>query len=195
MSHPYQAKSMRSRMLGGELYCAADAELTEMRDRAQMLLHNFNNMLPTEFQQQRALIKDLFGSIGNDFEIRPNFRCDYGSNIHVGDGFYANFDCTILDCNEVRIGDRCFLAPKVQIYTAGHPIDAKARGQGWEYASPIEIGDDVWLGGGVIVCPGVTIGSGTIVGAGSVVTKDLPSRVVAVGNPCRVIRELAPGPS
>lgn len=182
-------------MLAGELYLATDGELSQLRDRAQRLLHQFNQTSPTDIQQQQSLIQDLFGSIGSGFEIRPNFRCDYGSNIYIGDRFYANFDCTILDCNEVRIGDRCFLAPKVQIYTAGHPLDPKARGEGWEYALPITIGDDVWIGGGAIVCPGVTIGSGATIGAGSVVTKDLPAHVVAVGNPCRVIRELPPAPS
>lgn len=181
---------MLDRMLAGDLYLANDPELIEMRDRAQQLLYQFNQLLPEATAQQETIIKTLFGSIGSGFEIRPAFRCDYGSNIHAGDNLYVNFDCVILDCNIVRLGHNCFLAPKVQIYTATHPLDSKQRSAGWEYALPITIGNDVWIGGGAILCPGVSIGDGTTIGAGSVVTQDLPSGVVAAGNPCRIIREL-----
>ncbi|MGB7414349.1 MAG: sugar O-acetyltransferase [Thermosynechococcaceae cyanobacterium] len=139
---------------------------------------------------QKTLIKTLFGSIGDGFTIRPSFQCDYGSNIYAGDNLYINFDCVILDCNIVKIGNNCFLAPKVQIYTATHPLNPGDRASGWEYALPITIGNDVWIGGGAILCPGVTIGNKTVIGAGSVVTKAMPSQVVAAGNPCRVIRQL-----
>lgn len=180
---------MLHRMLSGDRYLASEPELTQMRDRAQQLLHQINNSPPNSSAQQ-TLIKTLFGNIGSNSEIRPNFRCDYGSNIYAGDNLYINFDCVILDCAPVRLGHRCLLGPKVQIYTATHPLDPAERAEGWEYALPITLGNDVWIGGGAIICPGITIGDGTTIGAGSVVTKDLPPKVVAAGNPCCILREL-----
>ncbi|MBE7380917.1 MAG: sugar O-acetyltransferase [Leptolyngbya sp. SIO1E4] len=181
---------MRERMLSGELYLARDPELVAMLSRAQRLLHAFNTSHPDEIPQQQALMKDLFGALGKEFEIKPPFRCDYGVHIFAGERLFINYDCVILDCNTVRLGDRVLLGPKVQIYTATHPLDPAERIGGWEAALPIEIGNDVWIGGGAIICPGVTVGDGSTIGAGSVVTRDVPPGVFAAGNPCRVIREL-----
>ena len=122
--------------------------------------------------------------------VEQTFHCDYGCHIHVGEDFYANYDCTIIDVCEVRIGDNVFLAPKVGIYTAGHPIDAGVRNSGLEFGAPVTIGDNVWIGGNAVINPGVTIGSNVVIGSGSVVTKDIPDNVIAVGNPCRVLREI-----
>lgn len=177
-------------MLAGELYIAADPELSEMNHRAQRLLHTFNHSPPDAVEARQSIMQKLFGTYGQNAAIKPPFYCDYGSHIHVGAELFVNHDCTILDCNTVRIGDRVLLGPKVQIYTATHPLNPAERLGGWEYALPIEIGDDVWIGGGAIICPGVMIGAGSTIGAGSVVTKDIPPMVVAAGNPCRVIRRL-----
>ena len=183
-------KTEREKMLSNELYLATDEELTRMQLAAARLLDRFNSSQPEEIEGQKAIISRLFGKIGANFTLRPPFHCDYGCHIFAGDNLYINFDCTILDCNEVHIGNNVLLAPKVQIYTGYHPIDPNLRLSGKELAAPVNIGDNVWLGGGVIVCPGVTIGSNTTIGAGSVVTKDIPNNVVAVGNPCRVIKSV-----
>ena len=184
------SKSEREKMLAGEGYVAIDAELGAMNAKAQELLFRFNNSHPIESKKREEIIRKLFGSVGKNCIVKQPFFCDYGSNIFVGENFFANYDCVILDCNEVRIGNDVMFAPKVQIYTAYHPLDPEIRRTQLEYAAPIVIGDDVWLGGGVIVCPNVEIGAGTTVGAGSVVTKSIPPRVFAAGNPCRVIREI-----
>jgi maltose O-acetyltransferase len=180
-------KTEKEKMLNNELYLATDAELTRMQSRANQLIHRFNISAPDATQQQQ-IISQLLGRIGTNFWIRPPFYCDYGCHIFAGDNLIINFDCTILDCNEVYLGNNVLLAPKVQIYTAYHPTDPNLRLSGKELAAPVTIGDNVWLGGGVIVCPGVSIGSNTTIGAGSVVTKDIPSNVVAVGNPCQIIK-------
>lgn len=177
-------------MLAGEPYIATDPELLEMLMRAQRLLHSFNNSPPDASRERQGLIKELFGAIGDNSEVKPPFRCDYGTNIYAGERLFINYDCVILDCNTVRFGDRVLLGPKVQIYTATHPVEPDQRNEGWEYALPITIGNDVWIGGGVIICPGVTISDGSTIGAGSVVTRNIPPNVVAAGNPCRVIRNL-----
>lgn len=177
-------------MLAGEGYFASAAELGAMHARARELLHVFNHLPPSAKTESEAVVKELFGAVGKNCVIRPPFFCDYGSYIYAGDNFFANYDCVILDCNEVRIGDNVMLAPKVQIYTAFHPLEPEIRRTELEFAEPITIGDNVWIGGGAIVCPNVRIGEGTTVGAGSVVTKDVPPRVFAAGNPCRVIREI-----
>jgi maltose O-acetyltransferase len=179
-------KTEKEKMLNNELYLATDEELTRMQFIASQLLHRFN-FSHSEAQQQQ-IISELFGKIGTNLRIRPPFYCDYGCHIFAGDNLLINFDCTILDCNEVYLGNNVLLAPKVQIYTAYHPTDPSLRLSGRELAAPVTIGDNVWLGGGVIVCPGVSIGSNTTIGAGSVVTKDIPSDAIAVGNPCRVIK-------
>lgn len=181
-------KSEREKMLDGELYLATDAELTQMLSYARKLMHKFNFADYSETSDRSPVISNLFGKIGDNFTVRPPFYCDYGCHIFAGHNLYINYDCTILDCNYVHLGNNVLIAPKVQIYTAHHPTEPQIRLTGKELASPVVIGDNVWLGGGVIVCPGVTIGNNVTVGAGSVVTKDLPDNVVAVGNPCRVIK-------
>lgn len=183
-------KTAREKMLDNEPYMATDPELEGMYKKAQDLLRAFNLSLPDENGKRREIVQDLFGSIGQVFEVKPPFRCDYGCHIYAKENLYINYDCIILDCNKVCIGNNVLLAPKVQIYTAYHPLDPETRRSGLEMAAPITIGDDVWIGGGAILCPGVKIGNNTTIGAGSVVTKDIPANVVAAGNPCRVMRSL-----
>ncbi|MEM7761905.1 MAG: sugar O-acetyltransferase [Cyanobacteria bacterium P01_A01_bin.40] len=181
-------KTEREKMLNNELYLATDLELVTMQLKAQKLLHRLNFCAPDKLDEQKKIILSLLGAIGHNFTIRPPFYCDYGCHIAAGDNLYINYDCTILDCNRVQLGNNVLLATKVQIYTAYHPTDPELRLSGKELAAPVTIGDNVWLGGGVIVCPGVNIGSNVTIGAGSVVTKDIPDNVIAVGNPCRVIK-------
>lgn len=180
----------RELMVSGALYKADDKELVELRLNARRLTRLFNATTEEELDKRRELLGQLLGSMGKGAYIEPTFRCDYGCNIHVGDCFYANFDCVILDVAPVHMGSHVFLAPGVGIYTAGHPIDAGVRNEELEFGKPITIGDDVWIGGNVTINPGVTIGSDVVIGSGSVVTKDIPSHVVAAGNPCRVIRSI-----
>lgn len=183
-------KTAREKMLANEPYLATDPELERMRRKAQGLLDIFNLSLVDEDEKRRRILRALFGSVGQIFEVRLPFHCDYGCHIFAKENLYINFDCVILDCNEVRMGSNVMLAPKVQIYTAYHPLDPQIRRSGLEMAAPITIGDDVWIGGGAIICPGITIGNNTTIGAGSIVTKDIPANVIAVGNPCRVIKDL-----
>ena len=180
----------RQKMLAGELYRASDPELVAMRNRCRDVTAGYNSTRSSDVDVRRALLNRILGKMSPVIEIEPPFRCDYGVNIFLGDRFYANFGCILLDCAEIRIGDDCFLAPNVQIYTAHHPLDASTRNSGLELASPVTIGNSVWIGGGAIILPGVTIGDGAVIGAGSVVTRDVPANVVAAGNPCRVIREI-----
>jgi maltose O-acetyltransferase len=180
----------KAKMLAGELYLATDPELVAADLRAQNLLFRFNLTPPDARDERRALLVDLFGSFGDSAVVRPSFRCDYGSNITIGEGTFINYDCVFLDCNCIVIGREVQIAPRVQIYTATHPLDPATRRSSLEFALPVVVHDGVWLGGGVIVCPGVTIGENTVVGAGSVVTRDLPAGVLAVGNPCRVLRPI-----
>jgi maltose O-acetyltransferase len=177
-------------MLAGELYLATDPQLVAEDLRAQNLLYHFNLTRPDAAQERRALLVELFDTFAPGAVLKPSFRCDYGSNISIGEDAFVNYDCVFLDCNRITIGREVQIAPRVQIYTATHPLDAVTRRSKLEFALPVVIKDGAWLGGGVIVCPGVTIGENTVVGAGSVVTRDLPDRVLAVGNPCRVLRSL-----
>lgn len=177
-------------MLAGELYLATDPQLVAEDQRAQELLFRFNMTRPDAGDERRALLTELFNAFGTGAVLKPPFRCDYGSNISIGEATFINYDCVFLDCNRIIIGREVQIAPRVQIYTATHPLDAGTRRSNLEFALPVVIKDGVWLGGGAIVCPGVTIGENTVVGAGSVVTRDLPSGVLAVGNPCRVLRSL-----
>ena len=177
-------------MLAGEPYIAADPELGQMHVQAQTLLHRFNTSEPTATHERQELIRHLFGAVGAGCEVKPPFFCDYGCHIFAGDRLFINYDCVILDCNVVRFGSNVLLGPKVQIYTAYHPLEPELRRTLVEMAAPITIGDNVWIGGGAIICPGVQVGAGSTIGAGSVVTRDIPARVFAAGNPCRVIREL-----
>lgn len=181
-------RSERELMLAGELYWAGDAELVALRRRARRLTRAFNQTTEEEPEERRRLLTELFGAVGPRVEVEPSFRCDYGFNIYAGDNLFMNFGCVLLDCAPIRIGANCLMAPNVHLYAATHPAEPEVRATGRELARPITIGDDVWLGGGVIVCPGVTIGDGCVIGAGSVVTRDVPSRSIAAGNPCRVIR-------
>lgn len=183
---------MRERMLAGELYIADDPELARDADRALALCHRYNTMDPTDAHGRHDLLRGLLGVFGPDSEIRPPFRCDYGYQTSIGARTFANFGLLSLDVATVTIGDDVQMGPNVQLLTPTHPVEPGPRRDKWEAAQPIVIGNNVWLGGGVIVCPGVTIGENTVVGAGAVVVRDLPANVVAVGNPARVVRQLTP---
>ncbi|MGI8803663.1 MAG: sugar O-acetyltransferase [Solirubrobacteraceae bacterium] len=185
--------AMRDRMLRGELYIAEDPDLAADYVRAQDLVDRFNATGAAAGDERTRLLRSLLGSLGAGVVIRPSFRCDYGKQIAIGDGTFVNFDCVMLDVAPITIGEACQLATRVQLLTATHPIDPAPRRRGWESARPITIGDNVWLGGGAIVCPGVTIGDDTVVGAGAVVTRDLPAGVVALGVPARVHRAIGEG--
>lgn len=181
---------MRERMLAGELYIADDPDLARESKRAQQLAHRVNTMDPTDHDERHRLLAELLGGFGEGSEIRPPLQCDYGYQTRIGARTFANWGLILLDVATITIGDDVQIGPNVQLLTATHPLDPAPRRDKWEAAEPIVIGDNVWLGGGVIVCPGVTIGADTVVGAGSVVTRDLPSGVIAVGSPARVLREL-----
>lgn len=169
-----------------------NAELLRLRHEAAKLLFRYNHLNPEQKEERHAILKKLLGKSGNECTILPNFHCDYGFNIEIGEYFFANVNLVILDGAKVSIGDHVFIAPNVGIYTAGHPLDAKQRRQGLEYALPVTIGNDVWIGGGSNILPGVTIGNNVVIGAGSVVTHDIPDNSLAFGNPCRVIRSFNP---
>ncbi len=180
--------SEREKMLAGELYDASDPELAEARMLAREHCHAINTSEPRDEDLRRGILEKWFGSGGDSVWLEPPFRCDYGTNIFLGEKVYFNFDCVILDVCEVRIGNNVFIAPGVHIYTATHPLDAELR-RTQEFGKPVTIGSDVWIGGKAIICPGVLIGDRSVIGAGSVVTKDVPSGVVVAGNPAKVIRE------
>ncbi|WP_330949437.1 sugar O-acetyltransferase [Virgibacillus sp. MG-45] len=180
----------KEKMIQGKPYQAFGDELFQERQYAKELLYQCNTLPPTEVTQRHDLLKKLLGKVGENLYVEPPFRCDYGYNIAVGNNFYANYNCTILDCAPVTIGNNVMLAPNVSVFTAGHPVHYEPRNAGWEHALPITIGNNVWIGGGAIINPGVSIGDNTVIGSGSVVTKDIPANVVAVGNPCRVIRKI-----
>lgn len=182
--------SMRDRMLAGELYIADDPVLTQESRRAMDLMEAINRTSAADSALRRRLFTDLLGGYGEGAEIRPPFYCDYGWQTHVGARTFANFGLTVLDVATVRIGEDVQIGPHVQLLTATHPLPPEPRRAKWERAEPIVIEDNVWLGGGVIVCPGVTVGRNSVVGAGSVVTKDVPPDVLAVGSPARVVRSL-----
>lgn len=183
-------KSELEKMLEGELYNASDPQLTEMRFKARDLLMKYNRTSHRDAELRTELIYGLFAEVGPGFDIQAPFYCDYGTNIYAGKNLFINFNCVILDCAKVSLGDNVFLAPNVQIYTAHHPVIASERIKGPELASPITIKNNVWLGGGAIVCPGVTIGENTTIGAGSLVTRSIPPNMLAAGNPCRVLRSI-----
>jgi maltose O-acetyltransferase len=184
-------RSMRDRMLAGDLYIADDPELAADSARAQSLSHRYNTMDPTDGDGRRAVLEELLGGFGPGSELRAPFHCDYGYRTTVGARTFANFGLVCLDVAPITIGNDVQLGPGVQLLTATHPVEPGPRRDKWESAAPIVLGDNVWLGGGVVVCPGVTIGADTVVGAGSVVTRDLPAGVVAVGSPARVVRSIA----
>lgn len=178
------------RMVSGKLYSVQDATLRKEHLRALRLTRLFNQTTEEEVERRTELLQTLFASTGKNIVIEPTFRCDYGSNIHIGENFFANFDCIILDVCPVTIGSDVLLGPRVCLYTASHPLDPDVRRSGLEYGSPIHIGDNVWIGGSSVINPGVSVGDHSIIGSGSIVTRDIPSHVVAAGNPCKVIRSL-----
>lgn len=179
------------KMIAGDLYDANDAELVSMRYEVRALLDKLNKSAQDIKTGDRLrLCRKIFRKVGKGFWLQPPFYCDYGKNIELGDNVYFNFNCIILDVARVTIGSSVLFGPNVQIYTAGHPINWKKRNEGQEYGKPITIGDYVWVGGSVVVCPGVSIGCRSVIAAGAVVTKDVPSDVVVAGNPARVIRKL-----
>ena len=183
--------SEKDKMLAGKLYDANyDKELIEERYKAKDICFEYNNLKPSDSEGKDKIIKKLFAKTGEQIIVEQNFWCDYGYNIFVGENFYMNHNCIILDGAKVEFGDNVFIAPNCGFYTAGHPLDYKTRNKGLEYAKPIKVGNNVWIGGNVIVLPGVTIGDNVVIGAESIVNKDIPSNSVAVGNPCKVIREI-----
>jgi maltose O-acetyltransferase len=183
-------RSQRERMLAGDLYIADDPQLAADSLRARTLTSQFNNSDPADPKAGLRLLRELLGSVGEGTEIRPPLYCDYGYQTHVGARTFINVGVVLLDVATIRIGDDVQVGPNVQFLTPTHPVEPEARRAKWEAAKPITVADNVWLGGGVIVCPGVSIGENTVVGAGAVVVKDLPANVVAVGNPARVVRSL-----
>ncbi|MDB4997357.1 MAG: galactoside O-acetyltransferase [Myxococcaceae bacterium] len=182
--------SQRERMLAGELYVGSDPELLEEGRRAMRLQERYNRSSIDDATERRRILEELLGSVGADVEIRPPFHCDYGFQIHIGARTFVNFNLVALDVGRITIGDDVQIGPNVQLLTPTHPTDPEPRRAKLEAAKPIVIGHNVWLGGGVIVCPGVTIGDDTVVGAGAVVVRDLPPRVIAVGNPARIVRSV-----
>jgi len=182
-------RTEKEKMLDGEMYNPADTQLRMDREHARRQVRIYNETLEIEGNKRTELLKGLFGSTGENVYVEPNIRVDYGYNIFVGENFFANFDCVILDVCEVRFGDNCLLGPGVHIYTATHPIDPNERNSGKEYAKPIIFGNNVWIGGSSVINPGVTIGDNVVIASGSVVTKDVPNNVVVGGNPAKIIKE------
>jgi maltose O-acetyltransferase len=182
--------SEKEKMLAGEMYDPADETLVEERLAARRLTEAFNATGADEAERRDSLLRDLFGSAGETLTVEPTFKCDYGYNVHVGDDFFANFDCVFLDVCRVEFGDECMLAPGVHVYTATHPLDAEERMAGEEYGKPVTVGDRVWFGGRAVVNPGVTVGDDSVVASGAVVTRDVPSGVVVQGNPAEIVKEL-----
>ena len=182
-------KTETEKMLAGELYDPGDAALAQARLIARQRCQSLNHRPPRDEALRRGILKDLFASGGDSVWLEPPFRCDYGTNIYLGQKVYFNFDCVILDVCEVRIGNDVFIGPGVHIYAATHPLDAPMR-RTQEYGKPVTIGNDVWIGGRAVICPGVAVGDRSVIGAGSVVTKDVPTDVVVAGNPAKWIRTL-----
>ncbi|PRB00551.1 maltose acetyltransferase [Chryseobacterium sp. MYb7] len=181
----------KEKCAAGLLYNANyDKELIQERIQCKDLCQEYNGLKNSDAENRYELLRRILGSIKENICIEPNFWCDYGYNIKVGENFYANHNLVILDCAKVEFGDNVFIGPNCSFYTAGHPLDAEQRNEGLEYAHSIKVGNNVWLGGNVVVLPGVSIGNNSVIGAGSVVTKDIPDHVVAVGNPCKVVKNI-----
>lgn len=184
-------KTEKEKMLAGEIYDANfDAQLLAEREATAELCHDFNALRPRQKDEAAALLSRLLHKVGKGCTVLPNFYCDYGYNIELGNGVFINHNCVMLDEATIRLGSNVFIAPNCGFYTAGHPLEARERNLGLEYARPIVVEDDVWIGGGVTVLPGVTIGRGAVIGAGSIVNRDIPANALAVGNPCRPIRTI-----
>jgi maltose O-acetyltransferase len=186
-------RSEKAKMLAGELYRSADPELVADAERAQRLVAQYNATSGESAESRLTLLRRFCGSVGDGTVIRSPFACDYGYNIQLGRNAFINFNCVFLDCAPIEIGDNLQMGPAVQLYTAAHPLEADVRRSGLEYARPIRIGHDVWIGGGAIILPGVTIGDCSVIGAGSLVTRDVPAAKVVAGNPARMIRTLDGG--
>ena len=182
--------TQKERMLANLPYKAWMDGLEEERTENRKRIYEYNNLPPEQWGRKTDLLKGILGKTGEIVHINAPFHCDYGYNIEVGENFFANYNLVILDVGKVRIGDNAQIAPNVSIYTAGHPVHPDSRNSGYEYGIDVNIGDNVWIGGNVCIMPGVTIGSNVVIGAGSVVTRDIPDNVIAVGNPCRVVREI-----
>ena len=182
--------NQKERMLANLPYKAWMDGLKEEREENSRKLYEYNNLPPEKWDKTEELIRSILGKTGKNVKINPPFHCDYGYNIEVGDNFFANYNLIILDVAKVKIGDNAQIAPNVSIYTAGHPIHPDSRNSGYEYGIDVTIGNNVWIGGNAVIMPGVTIGDNVVIGAGSVVTKDLPDNVIAVGNPCKIVREI-----
>lgn len=182
--------NQKERMLNELPYKAWMDGLSEERRQNKLRIYDYNLCRPDKKEDMDKMIKEILGKTGENVFIEQPFHCDYGKNIEVGENFFANYNAVILDVGKVTIGKNVMFAPNVSIYTAGHPIHPDSRNSGYEYGIPVTIGDNVWVGGNVVICPGVTIGNNVVIGAGSVVTKDIPDNVIAAGNPCRVIREI-----
>lgn len=180
----------KQKMLNGEVYNAYDESLILLRNKARHLTKSYNNTDPEATIERINILKKLFGKIGENFEIEPPFHCDYGTNMEIGESFYANFNLVVLDDGLVKIGDDVLIGPNVGIYTATHLIDPKLRPKNADYTKAVTIGNNVWIGGGSIINPGVTIGDNSIIGSGSVVTKNIPANVIAVGNPCKILKKI-----
>lgn len=180
----------KEKMLASNLYNPSDEELVKLRLNARILTEKFNKSSVTSLRERNDILKQLFGSTGNKIYIEPTFNCDYGSNIHVGENFYANYNCVILDVCKVIIGKNCMIAPQVGIYTATHPIKASERYLGLELGMPVTIGDDCWIGGNAIINPGVTLGNNVVVASGSVVTKSFGNNLIIGGNPARILKTI-----
>lgn len=183
-------RTEKEKMLAGELYNPLDEQLTAERTHARLLIKELNDTIEDQPDIRNNILRQLIPDAGKNLWLQPPFYCDYGYNMQIGDNVFFNFNCVVLDVMKVIIGSRTMLGPNVQLYTATHPVNHRERASGVEYAKPITIGEDVWVGGSVVICPGVTISDRTVIGAGSVVTKNIPSDVFAAGNPCRVIRTL-----
>jgi len=183
-------KTEKDKMLAGELYNASDRQLKSERSQARMLLKKYNDTEDDQILLRKEILRDLIGGYSKGLYVEPPFYCDYGSNISVGDEVYFNYNCVVMDTNTIEIGARTRIGPNVQIYAATHSMEYDIRAEALELAKPINIGEDVWIGGGVIICPGVSIGDRTVIGAGSIVTKDVPSDCFAAGNPSKIIKRL-----
>lgn len=181
-------KTEKEKMLAGELYISEDKQLVEERVEARRLTRLYNETKETESKERYDLLKQLLGKVGQELTIEPNFHCDYGSNIYLGERFFANFGCVFLDICEIHIGDNCMFGPAVQLYTATHPLEAALRNSGVEYGKPIRVGNNVWIGGSAIINPGVTVGDNAIIASGAVVTKDVPAGAIVGGNPAKIIK-------
>lgn len=181
-------KTEKEKMISGKPYKAFGDELLAERQFAKEMIFDFNSLRPNQIDERNEILKRLLGKTKDKYFIEPPFHCDYGYNIEIGENFYSNYNLIILDCAPVKIGDNVLIGPNVSIYTAGHPLHYEIRNQEYEYAFPIIIGDNVWIGGNVVINPGVSIGENSVIGSGSVVTKDIPKNVIAIGNPCKVLR-------